>query len=364
MNPTFIRETKSELTIGSRSIGDQHPVYFIADIAANHDGDLERAKSLIYLAAEAGADAAKFQHFTAATIVSDFEFKRNNTINSHQSSWKKSVFQTYHAAAVDLSWSETLKITCEDAGIDFMTSPYSYELADILNPYLNAYKVGSGDITWIDYLQHLAAKQKPLIIATGASNFEDVIRAVESVELINRSLCIMQCNTNYTGDIENFKYLNLRVLQCYKTMFPNVVLGLSDHTPGHSAVLGAVALGARMVEKHFTDSTNREGPDHKFSLTPNAWRQMVDATHQLDLALGNGIKRVEENEKSTAIVQRRSLCANRDIEAGEILSSSDLIPLRPCPPNSYPPYQLINVVGKTVMKSLSKGQSIMSSDIN
>ena len=364
MNPTSIDKQKPELIIGKNSLGEHHPVYFIADIAANHDGDLERAKSLIYLSAEAGAHAAKFQHFNASTIVSDFEFKRNNKINSHQSYWKKSVYQTYQAASVDLNWSETLKKTCEDAGIEFMTSPYSYQLADILDPYLNTFKIGSGDITWIDFLQHLAAKQKPLIIATGASNFEDVVRAIDSIEHINKNICLMQCNTNYTGNVENFKYLNLRVLKCYRQMYPNYVLGLSDHTPGYSAVLGAVALGARVIEKHFTDSNQREGPDHKFSLTPIVWREMVDATIQLDFALGTGIKRIEENEKSTAILQRRSLCASRDIKPGETIVSTDLIPLRPCPPNSFAPYQLINLVGKTVIKALCTGQSITGADIN
>jgi N-acetylneuraminate synthase len=174
----------------------------------------------------------------------------------------------------------------------------------------------------------------------------------------------MQCNTNYTGNVENFKYLNLRVLQCYKAMFPDYVLGLSDHTPGHSAVLGAVALGARVIEKHFTDSTERDGPDHKFSLTPKVWREMVDATTHLDLALGNGIKRIEENEESTVILQRRSLCANRDIQPGEKLTSSDLIPLRPCPPNSFTPYQLFKLIGKTVIKPLHLGQTITDSDID
>jgi sialic acid synthase SpsE len=141
-------------------------------------------------------------------------------------------------------------------------------------------------------------------------------------------------------------------------MFPGCVLGLSDHTPGHSAVLGAVALGARVIEKHFTDSNGRDGPDHKFSLTPSAWRAMVDATQELDYALGNGIKRIEPNEMATAVVQRRSLCAARDLQPGEVLTEQDLIPLRPCPPNSFLPYEINKVVGKTVKSELKFGQSI------
>lgn len=363
MNAKATCKSEPAMRIGARAIGDDQPVYFVADIAANHDGDLERAKTLIHLAADAGADAAKFQHFTAATIVSDYEFRRTQDISSHQSSWRKSVFDTYAAASVDIEWTETLKATCQDAGIEFMTSPYSYALADSMDPYLNAYKIGSGDITWIDYLEHLARKNKPMLLATGAATFEDVVRAVEAVQALNSNLCVMQCNTNYTGSLENFRYLNLRVLQCYRAMFPHCVLGLSDHTPGHSAVLGAVALGARVVEKHFTDSTEREGPDHKFSLTPAAWRAMVNATHELDFALGNGIKRIEANEKATAVVQRRSLCASRDMQVGDTITEADLVPLRPCPPHAFLPYQRASVVGKVLRLPLRYGQSISSADL-
>lgn len=344
--------------IGDKTVGNAQPVYFIADIAANHDGDLERAKDLIYLAKEAGADAAKFQHFTAASIVSDYEFRRQQGVQSHQSTWKKSVFEVYAAASVNLTWTPILKETCNKAGIEFMTSPYSYALADHVDPYLNAYKIGSGDITWIDYLQHLAKKNKPVLLATGASTFEDVVRAVEAIQAFNTALCVMQCNTNYTGSIENFRHINLRVLHCYREMFPDCVLGLSDHTPGHSAVLGAVALGARVVEKHFTDANNREGPDHKFSLTPAAWRAMVTATQELDYALGNGVKRIESNERATAVVQRRSLCAARDLPAGTMLTSDDLIPLRPCPPEAFLPYESRKLIGKTLKAELKYGQSI------
>ena len=347
-----------EFEIGDRSIGFNEPVYFVADIAANHDGDIERAKDLIYLAKEAGADAAKFQHFAAPTIVSDFEFRNQQSVRSHQSSWSKSVFDVYSEASVNLNWTPILKETCDKAGIEFMTSPYSYALADHIDPYVNAYKIGSGDITWIDYLQYISKKGKPLLLATGASTYEDVIRAVQAALAFNSKVCVMQCNTNYTGSLENFKYLNLKVLSCYREMFPSCLLGLSDHTPGHSAVLGAVALGARIVEKHFTDSNDRSGPDHKFSLTPVTWRAMVDATQELEYALGNGIKRVEENERGTVVVQRRSLCCARDMSPGEVIGVEDLIPLRPCPAEAYQPYEADKLIGKTIKVSVKKGQSL------
>jgi sialic acid synthase SpsE len=347
-----------ELKIGKKTLGNEHPVYFIADIAANHDGDLNRAKDLIHLAKESGADAAKFQHFSADTIVSDFEFRRCNNVMSHQRAWKKTVYEVYSSASVDIEWSSILKETCDEVGIEFMTSPYSFELADHIEPYVNAFKIGSGDITWIEYLQHLAQKEKPLLLATGASTFQDVVRAVEAIDEFSSEVCVMQCNTNYTGSIDNFRYLNLRVLECYRAMFPGCVLGLSDHTPGHTAVLGAVALGARVVEKHFTDSNEREGPDHMFSLNPSKWRAMVDATMELDSALGNGIKRVETNEQATVIVQRRSLCASRDLPAGSVLTSDDLIPLRPCPPKSFSPFEKDKLIGRILKDHVRLGESI------
>jgi len=250
------------LDIQGKKIGHDYPTYFIADIAANHDGDLERAKLLIYLAAEAGADAAKFQHFKAETIVSDLGFKTMGGQQSHQAGWKKSVFEVYKDASVGLDWTEALKETCDKSGIAFFTSPYSIDIVEYIDPYVPAYKIGSGDITWIEMVEHIASKQKPYIMASGASTIDDVLRAVSRGLAINPMLCLMQCNTNYTASLENFKFIQLNVLKVYRQMFPDLVLGLSDHTPGLATVLGAVSLGARMIEKHFTDDINRIGPDH------------------------------------------------------------------------------------------------------
>jgi len=147
--------------IQNREIGLDKPVYFIADIAANHDGNLERAKKLIHLAAEAGADAAKFQHFTAETIVSDRGF-RDIGSQSHQAKWKQSVFEVYQGASVSLDWTLELKATCDDAGIAFMTSPYAIDLVNHIAPFIPAFKIGSGDITWIEMIEHIAAQGKTL----------------------------------------------------------------------------------------------------------------------------------------------------------------------------------------------------------
>jgi len=350
-------------TIDGKNVGDRHPVYFIADIAANHDGDLGRAKELIYLAADAGADAAKFQHFKAETIVSDNGFKALGNQQSHQAAWKKSVFEVYRDASVSLDWTEELKATCDKAGITFFTSPYSLDLVDEIDPYVPAYKIGSGDITWLEIIRHIASKQKPYIIASGASNFDDVHRAVTTGMRVNSQLCLMQCNTNYTASLENFRFIQLNVLNVYKEMYPGLVLGLSDHTPGHSTVLGAIALGAKMIEKHFTDDCEREGPDHKFSMDPSSWSAMVRNSRELEQALGNGVKKIEENETETAVLQRRAIRARRDLPAGSVIRREDLEVLRPCPPNAIAPYSLETVIGMTVRENLQAGEHVKWTDL-
>ena len=343
------------LEIEGKKIGKGYPTYFIADIAANHDGDLERAKELIYLAADSGADAAKFQHFKAETIVSDKGFERLSGL-SHQKAWKKSVFEVYKAASVNLGWTEVLKETCEKAGITFFTSPYAFDLVNHVDSFVPAYKIGSGDITWVEMIEYIASKGKPYILATGASSFDDVVRAVTAGLAINPELCLMQCNTNYTASLENFKYIQLNVLKSYAKMYPELVLGLSDHTPGDTTVLGAVALGARMIEKHFTDDTGRDGPDHKFSMTPEAWREMKNRTLELENALGTGVKKIEENEQETVVVQRRSLHLAVDVQEGEAIAKEHIEVLRPCPAGALLPYCLDEILGKKYRKSMCKGE--------
>jgi len=349
--------------INDKTIGGNNPTYFIADIAANHDGDIGRAKELIYKAAEAGADAAKFQHFSAETIVSDYGFKNLGGAQSHQADWKKSVFEVYKQASVSMDWTAELRATCDLAGIAFFTSPYSIEIVNQIDPFVPAYKIGSGDITWIDMVRYIAAKNKPYILATGASTFDDVHRAVSAALDLNTQLCLMQCNTNYTASLENFKYIQLNVLKVYQEMYPNLVLGLSDHTPGHATVLGAIALGARMIEKHFTDDLKRTGPDHKFSMDPGTWREMIDRSRELENSLGVGVKKVEENERETVVLQRRSIRASSALKSGDILGYENLSVLRPCPIDALEPYLIDKLVGKKLRRDINEGEHLRWIDL-
>jgi N-acetylneuraminate synthase len=346
------------LKLGKRSVGAEYPTYFVADISANHDGNLERAKLLIRLCAKAGADAAKFQNFRAPKIVSERGFNNLGDQLSHRAKWKKSVLQVYREASLPWEWTPALKRECEVCGIEYFSAPYDLEAVDMLDPYVNLFKIGSGDITWPEMLRKVAAKQKPVLLATGASEIEEVQRAVGEILKINSRLVLMQCNTNYTAALENFRHIHLRVLETYANMFPSVVMGLSDHTAGHATVLGAVALGARVIEKHFTDDNSGEGPDRPFSMTPSSWREMVDRTRELEYALGSSQKFVAENEKDTVVVQRRCLRAAQDLKAGTVLREDMLEALRPAPRGGVMPFDLTRAVGRKLLRDLPQGEHL------
>jgi len=344
------------IQIQDKTIGIEFPTYFIADIGANHEGDLQRAIQLIHLAKEAGADAAKFQNFQAPKIVSRYGFDNLGGKFSHQSGWKKSVYEVYEDASVPQDWTRILKDECDKAGIHYFSSPYDFESVDHLESYgVPTHKIGSGDITWPEIIEYIAKKNKPVLIATGASSIEDVERAMSILLKHTKQIVLMQCNTNYTASIENFKHIHLRVLDVFRDMYPEVILGLSDHTLGHTTVLGAVAMGGRVIEKHFTDDNRREGPDHKFAMNPKAWKEMVNATRELEYALGLPIKRIEDNERQTVVVQRRCLRAKEDIGEGETISDNVVEALRPAPEDSLKPYEKHLVVGKKAKRLIQKG---------
>ncbi len=352
-----------EITIQDKTIGEGHPTYFIADIAANHDGNFKRAVELIRLAKQAGADAAKFQNFRAPKIVSDYGFKSLGGQLSHQAKWTKSVVEVYADAEVPFDWTPALKEACDEFDIHYYSSPYDYEAIEMLDPYVPAYKAGSGLMSWPDAIVRMAKMGKPILIATGAADMEDVRRVMDLVLPVNDQVVLFQCNTNYTAEEGNYDHLHLRVLETYAKEFPDVVLGLSDHTQSAAPVVAAVAMGARVIERHFTDSNDREGPDHKFALNPENWAHMVDEVRILERALGRTEKKVADNEKDTYVVQRRCLRAARDISQGETFSEDMLEVLRPASPGALMAWDMDKVVGKKAATDLPFGKDIQESDL-
>jgi N-acetylneuraminate synthase len=273
------------------------------------------------------------------------------------------VFEVYSDASIPFDWTPVLKEECDKVGIDYFSSPYDFEAVDYLDPFVPAHKIGSGDVDWLEMLEHIAKKGKPVIVSTGAASIGEVQQAVHTLLAIYPQVVVLQCNTNYTASAVNFDHINLRVLQTYQTMFPGLVVGLSDHTLGHATVLGAVALGARVIEKHFTDDTSRVGPDHPFSMTPASWKEMVDRTRELERALGSADKFITENEKDTTVVQRRCIRAARDIRAGEKITRECLDVLRPATLGAIKPDQITKVIGTTALHDLPFGKEIRWTDL-
>ena len=342
--------------INNNTLGEGRPVYFIADIAANHDGDLNRAKKLIEIAIENGADAVKFQHHDVRHYVNDHGFKSLGKKFSHQEKWKKTIFEVYKDAEVSQKWTNELKEFSDKIEIDFFSTPYDLKMVDHLDKYVPAYKIGSGDLNWDKMLIKVASKKKPVFLATGASTKAEVNHAYEVLLKQNVPFCIMQCNTNYTGSLENFKFINLNVLKDYKKIFSKCLIGLSDHTPDSETVLGAIAIGIHSVEKHFTDNNDRDGPDHPFSMNPKSWKSMIVSARRLEQSLGDGQKKIEDNEKDTVVLQRRSIRAKRQIKKGEVITTEDFEFQRPCPQDALKLNDFEKYIGKKIKVDLKKDE--------
>lgn len=329
--------------------------YIIAEIGSNHEGDLARACALITMAAQAGADCVKFQHYRADTLASEVGFEQLGIL-AHYSDNPYRVFRRYE---VPWEWTPILAQVCTHNGVDFMSTPYDLAAVDHLAPHVKAFKIGSGDITYHKLIKYAAAKGKPLLIATGASSLEDIDRIMKGAFtggfLAAKDVCLMQCNTNYEVSASKSRFANLRVIEDFHIYWPAAV-GYSDHTLDAVTALGAVALGARVIEKHFTDDRSRPAPDHPFAIEPKEWRQMVDQIRRLEAALGDGVKKVEANEQETVVLQRRCLRAATDLSAGHVITSADVVALRPAPEGSLPPYEINKLVGWELSMSIRKGE--------
>ncbi|OGG71131.1 flagellar biosynthesis protein FlgA [Candidatus Kaiserbacteria bacterium RIFCSPHIGHO2_12_FULL_53_13] len=346
------------ITINGRRIGEGHPTYFIAEIGANFDGSLELAKKYAWEAKQFGADCAKIQSFKAKRIVSRRAFASMKLKGVH-GSWKRPVDEVFEEVEFPRKWHQEFFDYCRSIGITPSSAPYDYEAVDLMEKCgTDFYKIGSGDITWLEMVEYIARKGKPVILATGASTLAEVDDAVRVIEATgNKDLAILQCITNYPSKIES---ANINVLNTYKEAF-GAIVGYSDHSPGDTVVLGAVALGAKVIEKHFTLNRKNKGPDHPHSMEPQEFADMIRRTRELESALGTSRKDVVAEESETVIVQRRGLTAAKDIRKGVPLKKSDIIELRPAL-GIYPKFKS-NIVGKHLKKSLKAGSPIRWEDI-
>lgn len=342
-----------QIRIGNKLIGAGHPTYIIAEIGANFDKDINKAKRLIDAAKEAGADCAKFQTFITSKIVSEGGFSRMKLEGVH-GSWGRTVSEVFKDAEFPREWHQEISDYCEKVGIDFSTSPYDYEAVDLcmkLNvPFI---KIGSGEITWLEMLEYIASKGKPMMLATGDATLSEIDEAIRTIERTgNRELILMQCITNYPSKIDS---ANVNVLKTYQSAF-DILTGYSDHSPGPVVALASVVLGGCVIEKHFTLNKTDKGPDHPHSMNPSEFKLMVDYVREIERAMGSTRKEVVEEERETVFVQRRSLYAKKDITKGNTIQSDDIDVLRPA--LGIPPKFKKIIIGKIAKENIKAGQPL------
>lgn len=342
---------KPFVQIGKRKVGRDYPTYIIAEIGSNFDGSLERARHMVDLAVEVGADAAKFQTFKSETIINKEAFKVST---SFQAKWGKPVWDVYKQAEFPFEWHKEISDYCRSKGIDFMTSPYDNDAIRMLEELdVVGYKIGSGEISNPEFLKFVASKKRPIILGCGAATMVEIEEAVKVIRNMgNEDLVLLQCVTMYPTPVDQ---ANIRAMVTLRDAFQCQV-GYSDHSQGIIVPLGAVALGACVIEKHFTDDKKRNGPDHPFAMDIDDFKSMVQSIRILESALGSPAKEVVPCEAETVILQRRSIFASRDIPKGTRIEEDMISILRP-QKGLLPKYKSM-VIGRTAQLDIKVGEPI------
>lgn len=342
----------NRIRVANRWIGKGEPVFIIAEAGVNHNGDISLAKQLIEVAAKAGADAVKFQTFKAENVATQTapkaEYQREATDITHS--------QLEMLKRLELSEQDfaELKDCCDQRDILFMSTPHDQESVDFLDQLgVSLFKIGSGDITNTPYLQHMARKGKPMILSTGVATLGEVEEAVETILATgNEKLILLHCVSSYPANAED---CNLRAMQTLENAF-KLPVGFSDHTLGIEVSLAAVALGACVIEKHFTLDRTLPGPDHKASLEPTELTQLIRSIRAVEKALGSGLKRPSPEELKNRAVIRKSLVAACHIPAGTIILDHMIKIKRPG--TGLAPKFKVEVVGRRARVDIAEDQLI------
>jgi N-acetylneuraminate synthase/N,N'-diacetyllegionaminate synthase len=345
------------IDIDGRKIGSGYPCFIIAEAGVNHNGDMKLARELIDAAVEAGADAVKFQTFRAEQVSSTSapkaDYQRQATDPGES--------QLDMLRQLQLSPEAHLEIQthCRQRGILFLSTPFDEESVDLLDKIgVPLFKIGSGEVTNGPFLEYVARKAKPIILSTGMSYLSEIDQAVRAIRSTGcERLILLHCVSNYPADPAD---VNLRAMQTLALAF-DAVVGYSDHTPGIESALGAVALGAAVIEKHLTIDRDLPGPDHKASVEPGEMASLVQGIRTLESALGDGVKKSAPSEEAIRRVARRSLILKKDIKAGDIIEASMLTALRPA--GGIDPYLLEFVVGRRAKRSIKAGQMLTWQDL-
>jgi N-acetylneuraminate synthase len=340
------------MNIAGRKIGKGKHCFIIAEAGVNHNGDMMLAKKLVDAAKEAGVDAVKFPTYKTEELV---------TLEAKQASYqtkntgkKESQFAMLKRLELSNKDFQELRNYCDKKSIIFMSTPHTESSVDLLDPLVPAYKIGSGDLNNIPLLRYIAKKGKPIIISTGMSTLEEIVKSVKAVQEINKELIVLHCTTNYPCPLNE---VNLAAMNTIKEA-TGCIVGYSDHTEGINVSLMAVSLGAQVIEKHFTLDRKMEGPDHKASLEPYELKEMVGRIRNEDYPiiskeiLGSSEKKPGEAERKIAEIARKSIIALHDIPAGHTIQYEDLIIKRPG--NGIKPEFIDDVVGKKTKAYIKK----------
>jgi N,N'-diacetyllegionaminate synthase len=319
-------------------------VYIIAEAGVNHNGRLDLAKKLVDVAVEAGADAIKFQTFKARNLVSKnapkAEYQKQGTENN------ESQFQMLQKLELDLNAHKELLEYCEQKGIQFLSTPFDQESVDLLIKLgMPLFKIPSGEITNLPHLRYIGSLKKPIILSTGMSTLgeiEDALKVLTDSGTSFKNITVLHCNTEYPTPMKN---VNLKAMQTIQSAFPGISVGYSDHTLGIEVPIAAVALGAQVIEKHFTLSKDLKGPDHQVSLEPLELKAMVKAIRNIERALGGARKCPNQKEIKNRLIGRKSIVASTSILKGEVLSDKNLTTKRPG--NGIDPMRWDDIIGKT-----------------
>lgn len=334
---------------GGATLGEGEGAFVIAEAGVNHNGDMELARALVDAAAEAGCDAVKFQTFRAEALVTQdaeqADYQRDNI--------GKSETQLEMLKRLELPFDEHRALIdyCDERDILFLSTPFDEESADFLDDLgLPAFKVPSGELTNLPFLEHLAAKGKPLLASTGMAYLSEVEQAVRTIRAETGAFALFHCVSNYPARFED---TNLRAMATLRQAF-NVPVGYSDHTLGIEAPIAAVAMGAAIIEKHFTLDRTLPGPDHKASLEPGELSAMMRAIRNIERALGDGVKQPAASELAVAKVARKSIVARQDITSGTTITLDHLVCKRPG--TGLAPAMLDLVVGRGANRDIKQGE--------
>jgi N-acetylneuraminate synthase len=342
--------------IADRIVGPGQPCFFIAEAGVNHNGDINMARRLIDVAVEAGADAVKFQTYSTERVMSRFAPKATYQLETTDGT--ESQFQMSKGLELSPEAFDQLMAYCEEREIMFLSSPFDEESVDQLAAMgVSAFKVPSGEITNLPYLVRMARFGKPMIVSTGMADLAEVETAVNAIRETNDTpFILLQCTSNYPAEPAN---ANLRAMATMAEAF-GVPVGYSDHTPGKEVSLAAAALGASVIEKHFTLDCNLPGPDHKASLEPAELAELIQGIRNVEAALGTGVKAPVASEQNTADVARKSLVAATAIASGTVLTE-DMIAVKR-PGTGLAPVMRCQLVGRTVRVDVVE-DSLLSMDM-